>query len=100
MVSAVEALSEVHFVLLVLVIAVRIVKNVVISAGCSWRRTSGRLKSHAHVTSNRARRRYSPIKAMAVLMSCIHANVRGVLSGARCVAQSARIATLAAQANH
>ena len=86
MVSPIEPLGEVNLVLLVLVIAVRIVENVVVGASCSRRRTSGRVESHAHVTTNGARRRYSSIKAMAVLMGCIHADVRGVLSGARCMA--------------
>ena len=102
MVRTVEPLSEVNFMLLILVVRVRIVEDVVLVGSTNSRRCGSSLReSHRHLPSDCASCGGSPVETVPVLMRRIHTtHVRGVLSCASRMALSTWVTTLTSNADH
>ena len=96
-VRSVQALREVHLVLLVLIVAVGVVEDVLAVGGRRCRRTPSVVVVHARLAPVPTEHRIGadggsrPIVAVAVFVCRAHSYVRGVLRRASLLTESARL---------
>ena len=102
-IGPVQTLSEVHFMLLILVIAIRVVEDV-FGTGSSRCSASCLVETHTNLTTNCASCRDGPVIAtnttVSMLVRRIHPDVRCILGSSRGVTQPTRVTALAAHAHH